>query len=861
MAHDDLAFTLAEYACRLRADTIGSDAVTAARTNIFDTLACAVAGSSAPGVPETVSLAAEWGGSTQASILVYGHRVPAHHAAWVNGMMAHARDYDDTHDEAVLHAGVSAVPAALAAAELKGSATGADLIAGVTAGLDVIGRLGRAITVGVVESGWIYTAILGYFGATLAAGRVLGLTPEQMVNALGITYSQVAGNHQVTRDAALTKRMQPGFAAQAALISVQLALRGIRGVQRTFDGEDGFFRVYLQGRVDREAVLDGLGQRFESTRLSYKPYPACRFTHTPIDAALKLRASLGGDLTRVERVEVLVNRQCHEAVCTPDEVRKHPRTVVQAQFSIPYTVAVALRNGQVRLADFTQEALDRSEVLALAARVDGRVDGDLERDWGRHISPAIIRAYTWDGAVLEERVDYARGHAQRPMTPTDFDAKLDDCMRFTAKPLPSGTPERLRSLVDDLEHLPEAGLLARSLTATFSPSAATYEGGNAMTAVPGHLGDGKIRAEDLQRLRERIGVRHPLRPWNTEATVDNIRHFAWAAGDDNPLFTDEGYASATRWSTLVAPPTFAATFSSGGGGGAGGGGLPGVFSLHAEDVWEFRRPVLLGDRAGGFQRLLSVDEKESSWGGKTVHQIQEYIYEDDQGQMICRKLHRSIRVERMRVKRTGAAQEPQERYSYSEAELRRIAADYESEVRRGPEVRFYDDVVEGQSIGHLVKGPLTANDLVVWIAGWGSPYAKSCRQAFEYMKAHPGSAIIDPQTNIRHFPESAHWDEGLARRSGLSAGYDIGTQRVAWMAHLVTNWMGDDGMLKRLQVQLRAPNLMGDTTWCRGEVIRRHPTSDGAGAVELRLWGENQRGEIHTTGSALVELHGRGGEA
>ena len=166
-------------------------------------------------VGETREQAVEWGGAPQASVLVFGDRLPAHHTAWVNGTMAHARDYDDTHDAAVLHAGVSVVPAALAAAQLAGVTPGADFIAGVAAGLETISRLGLATRVSIIESGYMYTALFGHFAATVAASRVLRLTHAQTVNALGIAYSQVAGNHQVTRDAALTKRMQPGFAAMA----------------------------------------------------------------------------------------------------------------------------------------------------------------------------------------------------------------------------------------------------------------------------------------------------------------------------------------------------------------------------------------------------------------------------------------------------------------------------------------------------------------------------------------------------------------------------------------------------------------------------------------------------------------------
>jgi 2-methylcitrate dehydratase PrpD len=235
--------------------------------------------------------------------------------------MEHACDYDDTHDKAVLHAGVSA---ALDAAGLRGGVSGADLIAGVAAGLETICCLGVATSIGIVESGCMYTSLFGYFGATVAAARVLGLDQAQMVNALGIVYSQVAGNHQLTRDSALSKRTQPGFAAKAALVSVQLAQREVRGAQATFEGLEGFLRVYLRDRCDRQALREHLGEHYEFTQLSYKPYTCRRFNHN-MDEALRSAGKIpaGG----IRRVRVGVTRQAHEAMFAPAEVRKAPRTL------------------------------------------------------------------------------------------------------------------------------------------------------------------------------------------------------------------------------------------------------------------------------------------------------------------------------------------------------------------------------------------------------------------------------------------------------------------------------------------------------------------------------------------------------
>ena len=242
-ATPDVVIDVARFASTIEIAQLDPAVVKAVKNNIGDTLSCALAGSSAKAIDVVSGLVTEWAGTPQADMFVFGGKFPAHHAAWVNGGMSHARDYDDTHDAAILHAGVTSVPAAIAAGQLRGKLSGADLIAAVAAGLEVTCRLGVAVKVDIIESGFIYTSLLGYFGATAAAGRALGLTPEEMVNAFGIVYSSVAGNHQVTRDASLMKRLQPGLAAQAAVVAVQLAKRGIRGAQHVFEGADGFFRV------------------------------------------------------------------------------------------------------------------------------------------------------------------------------------------------------------------------------------------------------------------------------------------------------------------------------------------------------------------------------------------------------------------------------------------------------------------------------------------------------------------------------------------------------------------------------------------------------------------------------------------
>jgi 2-methylcitrate dehydratase PrpD len=446
----DYAEEFAAFAAQVALEQLPSEVIEKAKLDLVDTLACAMGGVSAPGVPELARMVSDWGGKPEATVWCLGARLPAHHAAWINGTMAHARDFDDTHDAAVLHAGVSVIPAALAAAEAYPDATGADVLAGIIVGLELISRLGVATTVGIIESGFMYTSLFGHFAATACASRVARLTPAQMVNALGVAYSQAAGTHQVTRDGALTKRVQPGFAAKTALISVAMTKAGISGALRTFEGRDGLFHSYLKGRYEPDRLRMGLGERFDFLDLSFKPYPCCRFDHTAIDAALIIRQQIGVDrLSEITSITAYVNNQAREAVGTPIHLRRIPETIVQAQFSIPFTVACALKNGAVSLSDFTKVGIRDEAVIEISKKVSVEVDPEIEREWSRSVSPTRL-VVNLGGETVEVRVDTPLGDASRPMLPADFDLKIWSCAEISGLAWPGDCAERLLDAVNQL---------------------------------------------------------------------------------------------------------------------------------------------------------------------------------------------------------------------------------------------------------------------------------------------------------------------------------------------------------------------------------------------------------------------------
>jgi len=454
---------IVDFASGLKFEDIPVSSLRATKREVLDILGTTLAGNLAPGCPQVVSLVQEWGGAEESTILGYGRKVPSPFAALANGTMAHAWDFDDTHDRAVLHAGVSVIPAALAAAERKKGVRGDDFLCAVVLGIELVCRMGMATRYGPNTTGWMLTPLYGYFGAALAAGKILGLDREKMHNALGIAYAQAAGNVQCVLDGALTKRMQAGFAAQGGTLAALLAEKGITGAKEIIQGKFGLYNVYQRGDLNLEPLVAGLGNYFEVENLSFKPYPCCRFVHSTLDAAIKLFREKPFPTEEIQEVTVSVNQQALNAVGHPLEVKSRPRTVVDAQFSIPYAAATALVKGKVGLDDFTEKAINDPQVLALAQRVVPRLDPEMERSGSREISPSVVEIRGGKGEVHSQRIDLPRGHPRNPMTDGELTAKFKDCARHAARPLKEKDLDDLIKLVYDLERLDDLSLVVQLL--------------------------------------------------------------------------------------------------------------------------------------------------------------------------------------------------------------------------------------------------------------------------------------------------------------------------------------------------------------------------------------------------------------
>ncbi|MEV6925172.1 MaoC family dehydratase N-terminal domain-containing protein [Dactylosporangium sp. NPDC051485] len=363
-----------------------------------------------------------------------------------------------------------------------------------------------------------------------------------------------------------------------------------------------------------------------------------------------------------------------------------------------------------------------------------------------------------------------------------------------------------------------------------------------------------ITDEALDELRGRIGrpFRPPV-PHVTEATTDSIRHWALGIGDANPLYVDPAYAATTRHGGLVAPGTFLYAFDRVVSGYVGG--LPGVHAMFAGTDWNWKRPIRVGDRIAAEPALKELKDLKSTFSGRSIKQTYQVTFTNQDGELVCVADSWCIRTQRD-IARERATRETVVPKTWTADEIAEVAAQYAAQRPRGGEVRYWEDVQAGEVLPPLLKGPSTVTSFVCFTQGWGSLYVKAHAQAFDMFREHPALGIPNDLC-IPEPPERVHWDNALARAVGVPAAYDYGPERVSWLGHLMTDWIGDDGFLKRLNVQVRKHNILGDLTTCRGTVTRTW-REDDEHLVEVAVEGRNQRDEVTAIGTAVAALPSRG---
>ncbi len=404
---------LAKFCSSLSYEDLSRDVVDRVRYLALDFLGVAVRGTLTKQA-EIVRNFAKDMGCEGGVIIGTSMRAPYQYAALANGTSSHSLELDDLSNESSAHVGVAIFPAAFAMAEL----TGCDekkLIEAVVSGYEVMVRLGKALNpASHYARGFHPTGTCGTFGAATAASKILNLDEGQTLSALGIAGSQAAGVMEYLTSGTWTKSLHAGWAAHNGMIAALLAKGGFKGPPTIVEGRFGFLHAYSDD-FDLEKLLAGLGDSFEIMRVSVKPYACCRYEQGPIDGILKLIKENKLKAQEVEKVTLGILKAGFPIIVEPKELKYNPRTVVDAQLSMPFGAAVAVLYGSVSLDEYTADNLESSEVKEMMGRVSCVADAELEKVYPKHW-PASVEIATKDGRKFSTRIDYPKGDPENPLS-------------------------------------------------------------------------------------------------------------------------------------------------------------------------------------------------------------------------------------------------------------------------------------------------------------------------------------------------------------------------------------------------------------------------------------------------------------
>jgi 2-methylcitrate dehydratase PrpD len=398
------------------------------------------------------------GGPAESTLIGSKARVGAANAVLANATLAHGLDFDDTREDAIVHTGSVAVTTALAVGESLGC-SGRAVLEAVVAGVEVMCRVGLAVPGRFHARHYHPTSLAGSFGAAAIAGRLHGLTEDQLVHAFGICGSQASGIIEYLADGSWTKRLHPGWAAHAGVTAALLAQSGFSGPETVFEGAHGFYQAFAGGHDERRLaeLLATLGRAWEIEQLTFKPYPCGSIAHPYMDCAVRLR-----ERHRIRPEEIAFVR-CRTAegpiprLWEPRASKHSPPNGYASKFSLPYLLAAILVKGRATLAEFTDEAVRDEAVLRVAGKVSYEVDPtiDYPRQFIGHVAIGLR-----DGRVVEERQDHPRGGPDFPMTREELEAKFRGNAALAISP---DQASRVIRIVADLAAHPRLSGLSEAL--------------------------------------------------------------------------------------------------------------------------------------------------------------------------------------------------------------------------------------------------------------------------------------------------------------------------------------------------------------------------------------------------------------
>jgi 2-methylcitrate dehydratase PrpD len=451
------ALDLARWSSALRHEDIPADVRNSTRLRLLDILGLSLAGAATPLGRSTRDAVVALSPTGPCTVNGSGDRVSVTHAALANGTFSQALEYDDTHNESIVHMSSPAVAAALALAETT-PVSGRELVTAIAIGNEIACRTGSVGSGQFHKRGFHPTGLFGAFGSAYLASRLLGLDADATARSAGICGSFASGILECWVDGTDTKFLHAGWAAQSGISSAHLARAGMSGAVEVFEGRFGFFASHLQGadrQPDFDRLVNRLGDHWESRDASFKPFPSAHVIHPYIDAVLRLRREHHITPESIERVDCPVTAFIVGIVCEPVAEKVAPATQSHCRVSLQHTLAEALWGGSLGKDAHTDEDRLHPEVQGLAKRVHYHVDPSYPGP-GRFKGAARITLK--DGRVFETVEEYNRGSRENPMSEAELRAKFDE---NAATFLNRTDRDRLADTIARVETLPDASLLAQ----------------------------------------------------------------------------------------------------------------------------------------------------------------------------------------------------------------------------------------------------------------------------------------------------------------------------------------------------------------------------------------------------------------
>jgi len=443
---------LAAFAAALRYDDIPAGIVALTKRMILDALGTAIAASTlGPGCAESMKVMRALGGPAESTILGLGARVAAPNAAFANGALVHALNYDPAGSETG-HLGVVCLVAPLAMAEAIGGVSGSTFLTASIVACEVKARITAALVRAGVQPSNKFMAgqLLSYLPCAAGAAKILGLDAETTRSAFGLALMQSAGSRQpVLSGDPPAKAIYGAFPNQAGVLAARLAQAGLGADMDAFNPPAGLFTMIYDDKGDRSVITNGVGTDYLLTDVEFKIWPASGHVTPFVEAAGDIAAQ-DIDADEITSIEVVA----HPSVkpwCEPLENRRRPDNAAAAGNSVPFCVAKTLAHGALGLADFTTAGLNDARARAIADKLTYRLDDAMR-------GGAVI-VETRGKSRIEKHIPIALGHPSRPIPDERMRDKFRDCCKHAATPIDARNVERLMDMIDHLEELDDMGRL------------------------------------------------------------------------------------------------------------------------------------------------------------------------------------------------------------------------------------------------------------------------------------------------------------------------------------------------------------------------------------------------------------------